>query len=365
MKITEHGGNLFHLAQWAPCPAEEIIDFSVNLRPEGTPPFLQQALMKAMHNTHAYPSPHAEEACLAAAAHYKHSADCFVFGNGSNELIHALTRLCAQQGHTCAHIIEPAFSEYALACTLAGLKVVSLWGGIGVQSKDILHKALHQIPPNGLIFLANPANPSGTFYAKQDMLDLLTMRPDLLWIIDEAFIEYAGKEEDVSLLSLLADNVIILRSLTKFHAMAGVRVGFLLTSASRAQSIRALLPSWTVNVFALQAALAVFADTSPYTEQTRQENIARREDLYTRLQCIEAIELFPSVANYILFRHKKAPHNLAYLLLKTYGIAIRDCSNYYGLEDGTWYRVAVRFAHEHEKLCSALQNLIHNENTPR
>ncbi len=362
MEATEHGGNLFTLAQVAKCNPKDILDFSVNLRPEGPPHFLQEALLGVMNNLHAYPSPHAEEACLAAEKCYGHTASCFVFGNGSNELIHAAARFFALDGRKHAYIVEPAFSEYALACKNAGLEVHSLWGGVQAQDLAAFEVLLEKIPTNSLIFMANPANPSGVFYDRETLLSFIQVRSDITWIIDEAFIEYAGTEATFSLVTLPArdfpQNVLVLRSLTKFHAIAGVRLGFLLTTQAMAQGIHQVLPSWAVNCFALQAALVVLRDTSNFGQQTRQENIQRREHLVAKLQSIEGIELFPSVANYVLFRHKGAPQDLPQILLKKYRIAIRDCSNYYGLEDNTWYRVAVRFTHEHERLGAALKAIL-------
>ncbi len=363
MKATRHGGDLFTLAQAVQCKPEDILDFSVNLRPEGAPPFLRRALLRAMDYLHVYPSPHAEEACLAAANRYAHAAQCFVFGNGSNELIHAVARFFALQGKKHAFIMEPAFSEYALACNNAGLKVHALWGGVQALHMDECKLLLEKVPAGAVVFMANPANPSGIFYSRQDMLTLITQRPELTFIVDEAFIEYAGAEENVSLVMLLADhfpqNLLILRSLTKFHAIAGVRLGFLLATEELAQGIKHILPAWTVNCFAIQAAIAVLSDTSDFAEQTRKTNASRREHLMTQLQTVDGIEIFPSVANYILFRLNKALPNLPKLLLQNHRIAIRDCSNYYGLEDNTWYRAAVRFACEHRRLSEALTRIFH------
>ncbi len=359
MKTTEHGGNLFKLAQEAQCNPQDILDFSVNVRPEGAPSFLKQALLHAMDTSHAYPSPHAEEACIAASRRYFHAPQSFVFGNGSNELIHIIARFFVAHGKTKAYIVEPAFSEYALACKNAGLEIISLWGDVHPQNNDDFSALLRNVDQDSLIFLANPANPSGIFYSRENILNFINSRPDLIWIIDEAFIEYAGHEQDVSLVTLSPEsfpqNILVLRSLTKFHAIAGVRLGFLLASEEIAQGILRILPAWTVNCFALQAALAVLQDSSNFSLQTRQDNIKRREHLVAQLKTIDGIELFPSVANYVLFRHKASPPNLASILLQDHRIAIRDCSSYYGLEDKTWYRVAVRIAHEHDRLCTALK----------
>ena len=126
MKPEAHGGDRLRMAALAGRTPDSLLDFSVNVRPEGAPEFLRLALCRALDQVSAYPSPHAEEAMEAAARLYGLPADCFVFGNGSNELIHLLARALKEEDIPCAAVIEPAFSEYALACGLAGLVQLSL-----------------------------------------------------------------------------------------------------------------------------------------------------------------------------------------------------------------------------------------------
>ena len=150
-------------------------------------------------------------------------------------------------------VVEPAFSEYAIACRLAGIKAIPVWGGIieknqcvpttdtgkneAVPTRDLLD-ALTDAPEGSAVFLANPGNPSGLFRTPEECLRLMSSRSDLLWIIDEAFVEYAGTETEASVLQRLPKNGIVLRSLTKFHAVPGVRLGYLAADAELAQAIR-------------------------------------------------------------------------------------------------------------------------------
>lgn len=113
MNVFSHGGDLKSLAEEACRPERDILDFSVNLRPEGMPEFIVSALWKAMENAVPYPSPDAADLRELAAVHYGLPSGCFVFGNGANELIHALPRALNLKQ---AVIPEPAFSEYRLAC---------------------------------------------------------------------------------------------------------------------------------------------------------------------------------------------------------------------------------------------------------
>ena len=369
MKPEAHGGDLLRMAATAGRDPASLLDFSVNVRPEGPPEFIRAALFRAMTALAAYPSPHAEEAMLAAARHHGMDASRFVFGSGSNELIHALARVLRKRGVSSVRVVEPAFSEYAIACRLAGIKAIPVWGGIieknqcvpttdtgkdeAVPTRDLLD-ALTDAPEGSAVFLANPGNPSGLFRTPDKCLRLMSSRSDLLWIIDEAFVEYAGTETEASVLQRLPKNGIVLRSLTKFHAVPGVRLGYLAADAELAQAIRDELPAWSVNAFALAAAQAVFADTSDFAAQTRAENAERRADLAAALSSLPGIEVYPSAANYVLFRWLGAPRNLLDILLKRFGIAVRDCSNYHGLKDGSWFRAAVRFPEDHRRLAEAL-----------
>ncbi len=374
MKPEAHGGNLLDMALQSGRDPASLLDFSVNIRPEGTPEFIRAALLRATSALTAYPSPHAEEACATAARRHGLPASHFAFGNGSNECIHALARVLQKRGAPAACIVEPAFSEYALACRLAGLDIVHIWGGIAEEEKEAraprpadrrqalsaqgLLEALSGVPDGSAVFLANPGNPSGLFREPEACLGLMAARPDLLWIIDEAFIEYAGPEAEVSVLRRMPENGVALRSLTKFHAVPGLRLGYLAASGKIAAALRAEMPAWNVNAFALAAAVAALEDVSEFADLTRAENAARRADLVGALSDLPGVEVFPSAANYVLFRLAEAPRDLYGMLLKRFGIAVRDCSNYQGLEDGSWFRVAVRFPEDHQRLAGALHKIM-------
>lgn len=389
MKVDAHGGDLLDMAAVSGRDPASLLDFSVNIRPEGAPEFLRAALVRATSALSAYPSPHAEEALAAASRRYGISASRFAFGNGSNELIHALARALKKRGAPAVHVVEPAFSEYATASRLAGLPVNPIWGGIAEEGSvcrkngtgpsrllqplaggtppairlrktavsDLL-RALSAAPAGAAVFLANPGNPSGVFRAPDEVLSFMTARPDLLWIVDEAFIEYAGPEAAVSLVCRMPANSVILRSLTKFYGVPGVRLGWLAAPEDVAEAVRAELPAWNVNAFALAAAVAALNDASDFADRTRAQNAERRADLIAVLSEVPGVEVFPSFSNYVLFRLAGAPSDLCRLLLQRFGIAVRDCSNYHGLRDGTWFRAAVRLPEDHRRLGAALEAVV-------
>ncbi|MFR0875539.1 MAG: cobyric acid synthase, partial [Bilophila wadsworthia] len=362
MKLDAHGGDLLAMASVSKRDPASLLDFSVNVRPEGAPEFLRAALVRAIR-PRAYPSPNARGLCRCGTP-IRPARGRFAFGNGSNELIHALARVLKGAAH-------PAFpssnrrSANTLACRLADGKQPALGRHrfrCGRQPSGDLLAGLPKRP--GWRVSGQPATFGAVPHARR-MPVPLAARPDLLWIIDEAFIEYAGPEADVSILRRMPSNGVVLRSLTKFHALPGVRIGYLAASAELAEAVRADLPAWNVNVFALSAAVAALGDTSDFAERARAENAERRADLAAVLSGLPGVEVFPSSANYVLFRWRGAPKDLYGILLRRFGIAVRDCSNYCGLDDGTWFRAAVRFPEEHHRLAGALREVMEEGDVPK
>lgn len=360
MTPSSHGGDLRRMATLAGVAPDDLIDFSVNVRPEGPPDFILAALTRALNKLAAYPSPRAEEAVEAAAKRFDLSPEHIVLGNGSNELIHALPRVLKERGIETALIIEPAFSEYALACRGAGVPChpFSACASDGFCVKpDKLSEELRKRTEKTAVFLANPGNPSGSLLPAERLALLIKQHPSIVWIIDEAFIEYAGEEESIISLTAHRENIIVLRSLTKFHAVPGVRMGFAAASPVWAEALKNALPAWTVNAFALEAALAVFEDRSDFAETTRRANDEAREKLAASLARVPGVTVYPSRANYLLFHWENAPQNLYELLLRRRGIALRDCRNYAGLSSGKWFRAAVRSEEDNTLLAEALREL--------
>ena len=166
MKPEAHGGDLLRMAATAGRDPASLLDFSVNVRPEGPPEFIRAALFRAMTSLAAYPSPHAEEAMLAAARHHGMDASRFVFGSGSNELIHALARVLRKRGVPSVRVVEPAFSEYAIACRLAGIKATlimpSPYGEASLKKINVFRQQIRERmkpSPRGICSTRSPMPP--------------------------------------------------------------------------------------------------------------------------------------------------------------------------------------------------------------
>ncbi len=368
------------MAAFSGTRTEDICDFSVNVRPDGPPDYIRLALVQALCAADAYPSPRAEEARAACARRYHLPEDCLVFGNGTSELFVALARALKEKGCPVAAIAEPAFGDYAVACQKAGLATThpacvlkerrARRGCRAQLDWELPCEEILALPEGAAVFLANPGNPAGTFLAPGRLLALMNRRPDIVWVLDEAFALYVARDSLVSFLPLLAAHLsdpahsplpanvrcVIVRSLTKFHALAGVRVGFMAAPADLAQSVQGEVPLWNVNCFAMAAACAVLtpsAQNAADERATRAQNRKNRAALMDMLAPL-ALSVCRSCANYLLLRLDSPMPDLARDLLKKHGIAIRDCATYPTLRDGTWFRVAVRTHEDNVRLAQAL-----------
>jgi len=374
MPRTMHGGNRLDMAARAGqsgLPLEELLDFSANVRPDGPDLRVQAALIRGLADAALYPSPHAEEALAKAEACFGIPRERLCFGNGSAELIHALCRALKRRGCPLALIPEPAFSEYEEGCRLAGLPVRRVFAshavaGDGEIDWTLPEEALLAGPEGAAVFLANPGNPAGTFLDRERFKALALARPDMTWVLDEAFIRYLGPDGEVSALGWLAGrrpalaNAAVLRSLTKFEALAGARIGLLATAGPLASEVRKLLCAWNLNGFAIRAACAVLDEAAEGRDEAEAVRRHCRESLADLKERLAPLPLAfaRTVANYLLVRLDRPFPDLNDRLLAGFGISLRDCANYPGLEGGRWFRIAVREPEDHARLAEALSALL-------
>ena len=248
----------------------------------------------------------------------------------------------------------PAFSEYRRVCAQQDVEFVPF----PLDRADSFRLPVSALcgllerERFGVIFLNNPHNPSGSLLEADEVRRILDTRTPVL--SDEAFIDYAAHA------SLVADaasraGLIVLRSLTKFFGCPALRVGYAVAHPDTARAIQALLPTWPVTQFALDA-LAAALDDRAYAEATLRENAARRETLRSQLAAL-GLTVFPSAANYLLLELRAGMPPAADLrrrLIERHRILIRNCDSYEALEPGRYMRVAVLSDSENVRLVQAL-----------
>jgi cobyric acid synthase CobQ/L-threonine-O-3-phosphate decarboxylase len=350
---NKHGGNLRDLARRAGRDQEQILDFSASINPLGPPEGLRAALARNIDRLAHYPDPHCTELVEVLAQQHQVTAEQIVVGNGSTEIFYALARGLA---FGRAVVPVPSYSDYAAAMQAAGREVcfVKL-----KESEDfaldwqVLESQLHD---DDLVLLGQPNNPTGRALEISALHALAAHRPGTTIVVDEAFADFVDGYS--SLAGQSASNVIVVRSLTKFYAVPGLRLGFAVASPEMARRIRAQIPPWSVNVLAQAAAVDLLADEE-YAQRSVELVEQQRKRLTGELTKIPGLHAYPSVTNFLLVRLDRsdvtAPELADRLLGK--GIAIRTFHEEQHL-DSRFFRIAVRTEEENCRLCAVLKDTV-------
>ena len=350
MNTPGHGGNLRELARASGKAEREILDFSANINPLGPPEWLRPTISAQVATLTHYPDPDCAALVEAAAARYGVATDEVAIGNGSTELLHLFPRVI---GKTRAIIPVPCYSDYARACTLAGIGVETL--ALGEANSFRFNVPLLETKLSGdeMVLICRPNNPTGLICDADAIRSLATKHSATTFLVDEAFGDFV--EGFDSLTRNRPANVIVLLSLTKIFAIPGLRLGCAVADRGVIQRVRELQPPWSVNSLAQAVGVAALHDHD-YLRQTQLYVCQQREALAAALKSLPSLTVFPGEANFLLLRLDRndldAP-TLARRLLAD-GIAIRVCDNFDGL-DTRFFRVAVRREDENACLCDRLR----------
>ncbi|ACM18417.1 L-threonine-O-3-phosphate decarboxylase [Geotalea daltonii FRC-32] len=356
MKTTfDHGGNVFSVARSLGIKPEDIADFSASINPLGISTAVKEALISSFDRYTHYPDSDAVELSSGLAAFHGLDRNSVCVANGSTELIYLMPRFLKGRR---ALVIAPAFSEYARALDRAGWDVAYL--ELDAENGFSLSVPLLEEKLSGgfdALFLCNPGNPTGK------MLPLGTIKvvyrlcraSGTFLVLDEAFMDFCEAESAKHL--LLDGGGVVLRSMTKFFAIPGLRLGYAMGSPEIIPELVSLREPWSVNTPAQIAGLAAIADTD-YRLRTLQTIAEERALLAAQLATLNGLTVYPSAANYLLVRLDEGPTaaELRQRLLAR-GLLIRDCSNFQGL-DTRFFRVAVRRRRENELLVREMEKTL-------
>ena len=320
-----HGGNIFEVARRHGWDWREIADFSASINPLGPSPRVRPAMEAAMDRIVHYPDAHACELQQALAKQWDTNPGGIMLGNGATDLLHFFARALAPPR---VYLAAPVFSEFHRAFPRATI--------VPFDSR--------QWPGDGLVIVTRPANPTG------QMPELSGFDGPLL--VDESFLEFTGEPP----LAAGRDDLYILRSLTKFHAIPGLRAGALLGPPALVESWRERREPWQLNVLAEAAVLASLGDPD-HARRTVEFVRGEREWLSSELQTIPGLAPQPGIANYLSIALDRPVPPLA-ACLEQDKILIRDCSGWPGVPFPHAIRVAVRTRADNLRLLAALRGVL-------
>ena len=354
MKELIHGGDIYSFNK-------NIIDFSANINPLGMPLSVKKAIIDNIENYKAYPDPLCRSLRKALAKKEKTSMENILCGNGAADIIFKIALGIKPKK---ALILSPTFSEYEEALKLVNCKInyYKLKEENNFFIKDNILNYLNE--EIDIIFLCNPNNPTGILLEKEKVLKILKRckEKNIIMVIDECFMDFIYDEENYSISSYINNfkNLIILKAFTKIYAMAGIRLGYMLSSNEEIiNKISSIGQPWSVSSVAAFSGEAALKEEE-FVNKTKLYIKENREFLKKELENL-GFKVFNSKANYIFFKS-----NILNLkeYLKEKGVLIRSCNNYIALNKD-YYRIAVKSKEDNKILIKCLKELIkekENEN---
>jgi histidinol-phosphate aminotransferase len=348
LKVCPHGGiNYAELKAMGLTP-EAVLDFSVCSNPFMPPPGVRKTLDTTA--IEQYPDSETTDLRHKLAPKLGVTAGNIMAANGSVELIRLIALTYFGQEDSVL-ILEPTFGEYEVACQIVGAEVVKQRGKAEDNFAPRLEETtdlIKQRRPRG-IFICNPNNPTGKYLSRQQIEGILEANSDGLLILDEVYIAFVEKSwPSIDLIS--QGNVVILRSMTKDYALAGLRLGYALAGPEIIDNLRRVRPPWNVNILA-QKAGAIALEDIVYLERSKRK-VREAKQFLTNELCRLDFQLLPSDAHFFLMRVGNAKKFRTALL--KHGILVRDCASF-GLPE--YIRIAPRTMPDCRKLIAAIKTV--------
>jgi len=356
--VPAHGGNLRAEARRLGVDASTLLDASASLVPFRPPRSLQRALASAIRGSALRDYPDRDQSGLrdAIAGWHGLDSDCVLPGNGAAELFTWAARDAAALG--CSLLPTPGFADYrrALQCWQAPLCSVSLplMGCTGpLQSfPEVDHGSLH----DAVLWVTNPHNPTGQLWSRSSLEPLLERYA--LVICDEAFLSVVPDGERQSLLPLVEayPNLVVIRSLTKILAVAGLRLGYAVAQPERLGRWQRWRDPWPVNGLASAAGEAVLADHQGFGRWLqRVHQWVARDGLWLseHLHAMPGLVPLPSAANFVLIQAAQGLLPLRDALARRHGVLLRDCRSFEDLGEN-WLRIGLQNRRGNRRILRAL-----------
>ncbi|HEX5354034.1 MAG TPA: histidinol-phosphate transaminase [Rhodanobacteraceae bacterium] len=332
-----------------------IAELGSNENPLGPGPRALKAMRAALAETFRYPDPRGMSLKRALAGHLDVGVERIALGNGSHELLMMLAQCFADAKHSVV-FSQFGFAVFPIAAAAAGARAISVpalpRGDLGAPlGHDLAAMAKTIRGDTRIVYLANPNNPTGTWFDDLALEAFLERTPrNVLVVVDEAYHEYVDAPGLTTALRLAGrfPNLIVTRTFSKAYGLAGMRVGYLVAHPGVASVLERLRESFNVNNVALAGAAAALADKS-WLAKARAFNRAERE--WLRGELLErGYRCLPSQTNFLLCVLPRGAAKLEHHLFER-GVIVRPMGGY-GLPRAL--RISVGSRAENRRLLRAL-----------
>lgn len=354
MKDLGHGANVDIMAEAYNKNTEDIIDFSSNINPNVIPN-LEQYILEGLNKCKSYPDINYTKLRRNIGNYINVNPQYIIPGNGATEIIYLLMKTIEKR----LAILNPTFSEYERGAKLNNLELINFM----LNKDDEFSVNLEEIEANidsfDSLFICNPNNPNGKVKNIEELLKLIIKNNKLL-IVDETFMEFVHEEENYSLIKYVEryKNIFIIKAVTKFFGMPGIRLGYGVTSNKKLiDGIYRYKEPWTVNSFADTLSNYIFKDYE-YIESSKEYYLKERSYMMNELMKIEKIHVYDTDTNFILIKLKNmTAEELKFKLFKESNILIRNASNFIGLDEN-YIRIAIKNHDENLLILKELNKLL-------
>ena len=336
-----------------------ILDFSASINPLGPPQSAIAAIQSHLSALTSYPEPTYRSLRSALSQFHQISPEWILPGNGSAELLTWACRDLARQDAT--YLMTPAFGDYwralrafdAKCCPYSLVGLPPLGETLQWQIDSAIAKP--QTSTCGLL-LNNPHNPTGILFSREQIMTWI--EGFSLVVVDEAFMDFLMPEQQQSLIDNVQQypNLVIVRSLTKFYSLPGLRLGYAIAHPDLLQRWQQWRDPWSVNALAAAAAEVVVQDTE-FQQQTWQWLNHAKPQLFRDLAQLPGLHPYPGAANFLLVQSSRSVGELQTKLLQRHRMFIRDCLSFAELGD-RYFRIAVRSSVENQRLLDALADIL-------
>lgn len=327
----------------------QIVKVASNENPLGPSPLAKTAMREALEEAHIYPDGGGYKLRTAIAGSLGLDRGNVIIGNGSNEIIELLCHTFLNP-KTELIAAEHAFVVYKLMATLFGANYVEVPDPGFIHDLDAMADAITE--NTRLVFIANPNNPTGTMVGQQAIDRFMDRLPEhVIAVFDEAYFEFPDSPPDALRYVREGRNVCVLRTFSKIHGLAGLRVGYGLAPAHLADVLQKARQPFNVNAIAQAGALAALADTE-HTDLTREIN---REGMAFYEQAFRArgLEFVPSHANFLLVKTESGDAVFKDMLKQ--GVIVRAMSSYKLPE---WIRISIGTPAQNARVIEVLDSVL-------
>ncbi len=360
-RFVSHGGDIWGFSRKHNIPLEEVLEFSGPINFMGPPPKAVEAVKQNARLIKFYPDPNPVEFREAIASYVGHGVEPenILLGNGSIELIYMITEILPPKFK--AVIPVPSFSEYEKAALRIGGEVtfVQLPPDFSLENDKIKAAVTDDTK---IMCLCNPHSPSGKLYSKESIMELVDFchKKDVIFSIDENYIEFADEGDKNTVAGMVKEyeNLFVIRSVTKFYGMAGLRFGYAIAANTLIDKLETMRQPWSINGLVFQVTTAAFGDTE-FIRGTKETINKNRAQLAKDLSAIEGLKVHPSTTNFLLVKilnHKLTSTMLKEQLAKE-RILVRDCCTFMGMDD-SYIRVTVRSERDNKKLVETIKQVM-------